>query len=244
MLTKIMETCDLKMNDVDPYMKDKLLLHHSSAASLCSNTNGQSENDFSDNESVDNKKGSSSSRRNKNRKKHLQDAGTRVFSNKSESDKGSSNKKTDHASKNAFKNNVPKNVHNKAHQKTNAYNIEQMTLKMSKFLNTSQMNGNAAPTSPNIPLGNLRDIQTQAEIEHYTQQLYQNILSNTQQQYNVNNNQGNYRFFNQNQANSNNSFPQAPIQNPRPPSLLSLRPQLSPQNQSNWRSKKVPPKKK
>lgn len=239
MLTKIMEKCDLKMNDVDPSMKSKLLLPHSSARSLCSNTNGQSENDFSDNESVNNKK-VVSTRRNKNRKKHLQDTGNRVFTKKPEV--GTSNKKTDYPPKNASK-----NIQNKTFQ-TNAYDIEQMNFKMSKFLNTSQANRNAPPIISNpLSLGNLRNIQTQAEIEQYTQQLYQNILSNTQKQFNLHNvnTQENNRFINQNQINLNTPFQQSPIQNPHPPPLLSLRPQISPQNQREWqRSKKVPPKKK
>lgn len=81
---------------------------------------------------------------------------------------------------------------------------------------------------------NLKNLQTQAEIENYTKQLYQNILTNTQQQriaQNLRNSQDLNMFFNQNYANfSPLTFPQTQFQNLHPPPLLSLRPQISEQN--------------
>lgn len=239
-----METCHLNIKDVDSSMKVKLNMD-SSAKSTCSNTTHENETNLSDNESVD----ITHQTRIKGRKpKHLQNTGPKVFSQKSEFNKEA--KKTNDYSRNTAKNNnASKNVQNKTHQ---ANASDELKFKMSKFLNSSVDKFNEKPSSSNNPhfsMENLRNLQTQAEIENYTKQLYQNILTNTQQQqltHNLHTSQDLNMFFNQNYANFRPSFQQTRFQNLYPPPLLSLRPQISEQNPHSAKSspKKGPHKKK
>lgn len=243
-----METCKFKVKDVDPSMKVKLIVD-SSAKSTCSSMTNHSEAESLDDESVVDKS-ENLKQKSKNRKpKHLQNNGPKIFTNKPEFNKGSK-KKNDNPIKNVpSKNDVPKNIHNKSFNTKTSDNNEQMKFKMSKFLNSSPVEGSRFSNSSNLlTTENLRNIQTQAEIENYTQQLYQKILSNTQQQYNLHNvsSDGLNRYFNQNHASLNSFIPQSQLQNSHMPPLLSLRPQINQQNPkpSKSQSKKLPSKKK
>lgn len=239
-----METCKFKVKDVDSSMKDKLIVN-SSVKYTCSNTNNLSETDSLDDESVIDKN-EHLKQKTKNRKpKHLQNTGPKIFTNNPELNKGSK-KRNDYPKKN-----LPSKIdvlRNKTNKKASDGN-EQMKFKMSKFFHSSHVEGLKLPNNSNLLTAeNLRSIQTQSEIENYTQQLYQKILSKSPQPCNLHNvsSDGLNRYFNQNHENFNSFIPQSRSQNPNLPPLLSLRPQINQQNlkPSKQQSKKLPLKKK
>lgn len=234
MLTKIIETCDLKIKEPDSSMKTKLTTLDASNTSACSNTTYQSETDSSDNEVVVINKNTSEKCKKKNQKpKHLQNTGPKLYTTPNLNKK--TNKKNDNTKKHA-----PKIASNKTQNK-NTSNVDQMKSKMSKFLNSPAVEPISSNNSNLLTTEALRNIQTQSEIENYTQQLYQNILTNTQQ-YNLHNiaaSQNRNRFFNQNHTNLPTPIPPL-FQNPQPPSLLSLRPQI---NQPGYQQSNCPGKK-
>lgn len=222
-LTKIMETCNVKVKDVDSSMKDKLIVNLSAKST---NTTDQSETKLSLNSEnlIDKKKKKVPKLAPKNyRPKRLQDSGSNVFTKKPELNKGAN--KMNFNSNNGSSTSAQSNTY----QTNNASNINQMKLKLSKFFpntnNTYYDDELRLPKNHNFGLGNLRNIQTQSEIEHYTQQLYQHITSDAQQQSNSQNVSSNgFDRYNQNHSNMNSSLQQYPLQNPRLPSLLSLKP--------------------
>lgn len=230
-----MEICKLDIKNIDSSMKAKLSTDLSVKSTCSSNDTNLSDNE----ESVN----TTQKTRTKVRKsKHLQNTGPKVYSQKSGLNKAA---KINNHPKN---NNEPTNIKSKTNQ-TNGN--DQLKFKMSKFLNSSMDNPIQKPSSSNkshFSMENLRDLKTQAEIENYTKQLYQNILTNTQQQspQNLHNSQDLNRFFHQNYASFSPLFQQSQFQNSDPPPLLSLRPQISEQNLNFIKPspKKGPPKKK
>ncbi|XP_022176758.1 uncharacterized protein LOC111038033 isoform X2 [Myzus persicae] len=242
MLTKIMETCNLQMKDVDSSLKAKLIINSSSKSSF-SNTTDQSETGSSDNESVEQVL---VKRRTKNRKpRNLQNTTPRVFTQTFEVNKGPNRKN----------NRSPSNISSRNHQSQNTANsaaIDQMQLKMLKFLNVSSAEGPRFfdnNYSNILSTENLRNVQTQSQVEQYTHQLYQHISANNnthQDQRNVPETSAGYYGGHNNPPFSNfSSMPQySGFQNPQPPSLLNLRPQINLQDpQPRWqRPKKWSPR--
>lgn len=227
-----METCNLQMKDVDSFLKSKLIIDSSARSSFDNKTN-QNEMGSSDNESV--VKNISVKQKNKTLKpKHLQGTGPKVFTQKSDSNKGP-NTKNDNPYPN-FNSRYSKN-------KNHANTIDQMQCKMSKFLNFSSPEGPRFSNNSNILAPeNLRNVQTQSQVEQYTQQLYQDILTNnTYQHQNTVPDTPNY--YN---SRSNHIYPTSsitpqyyPFQNQQPPSLLDIRPQINQQNsQPRWQKPK------
>jgi len=225
MLTKIMETCNLQMKDVDSSLKSKLIIDSSTRSSF-SNSTPQSETDSSDNESVDQV---SVKRRTRNRKpRKLQNTGPRVFTQTFEANERP-NRRNDRSHSNFSSRN---------HQSQNTANsaaIDQMQLKMLKFLNVSSAEGPRFfdnNYSNILSTENLRNIQTQSQVEQYTHHLYQHISANNntyQNQRNVPDTSGGYNGRQINPPFPNfSSTPQfSGFQNPQPPSLLNIRPQLN-----------------
>jgi len=223
MLTKIIKMCSLKIKDVDSSMKDKLIVDTSTR--LSSNKKYQKEIDSSDNESVNQSDHSTKRNKNKNRNKHLQNTGPRVFTPKTRGSIPESNDKANKKANSSQKTfptnkNAPRNSQSKSHQ-TNTSSIGELISKMSKFSSESLHEPRSSNNSNDVVTEGLRSIQTQAEINKYTQQLYQNIL---QQQCNLHN----------------------PFQNPLPPPSLSLRPQINVQSvrPNLQKQKKTPSKQK
>lgn len=218
MLTKIIETCNLKLKEVDSSMKSKLVID--SSVKSVKSTSVRSETE-SDNETVDKVKPK------KNRRaKHLQNTGPKIFTQTVKLNKGAKTINTN--SKN--NKNSPEKAQNKKPQ-PKANDVNKMKVKMEKVLNSSNEEGvNISNKSKNLPMDSHLEIPPR--IQHYTQQLYQNILANTQARFNspnvsstdINN------YFNQNHANFRSSMQSNPFQNSYTPPLLSLRPEISPKN--------------
>jgi len=170
MLTKIMETCNLQMKDVDSSMKSKLMID-SSAGSSFPSTTYLSETGSSDNDSVI-EKVPVRHRTRSHKPKHLQNTGPKVYTQTSEFIKGP-NRKND----NSHTNFSSRNYQTKNHANTTA--IDQMQFKMSKFLNVSSTERPRFSGNSNILTSeNLRNVQTQSQVEQYTHQLYQHISAN------------------------------------------------------------------
>lgn len=223
MLTKIMETCNLNIKDIDSSMKNQLIVD---ASTMCisSNTTNQNEIDSSD-ESVDQTTHKIQKRKNKNIAKQLKNTGPKIFTENTQKIDPQSNKGSHKKNNNSPKKVPPKKPSKNAQSKTdqsNTSNMDQMKSKMSKFFSQPDVS-NCSNNSNPLLLENIRHIKSQAEINKYTQQLYQNILQQniSQQQYSLQNN----RVSDQNNLNLNTLF-----QNPQPPPLLSLRPQVDLQN--------------
>lgn len=240
MLTKIMETCNLKIKDVDSSMKNQVIVD-TSAMHTCSNTTNQNEIDLSD-ESVDQSTHKKTRRGNKNIAKNLKNTGPRIFTENTKKINPESNQGPHKKNSNPVKKVPNKHPSRNAQSKTdlsNTSSIDQMKFKMSKLLNQSDFKSQFSNSSNPLTLENIRHIQTRAEIDKYTQQLYQNILQHniSQQQYSLQNN----TVLNQNNSNLNTLF-----QNPQPPPLLSLSPQVDLQNvrPKLQKAKKTPNKKK
>lgn len=242
MLTRIMETCKLNIKDIDSSMK-KMLIVNTSAMSTCSNTVQTNQNEIeSSDENVDQSIHKATRRKNKNIAKHLKNTGPRIFTENThkinlESKQGSQ-KTNNHPPKKVPNKNPLKNAQSKIDQ-TNTSSIDQMKSKMSKFLSQSNLPSNSSDSSNPFTIENLRHIQSQAEINKYTRQLYQNILQQniSQEPFNFQNS-----ILNQYNPFLDNSF-----QNPQPPPpLLSLRPQvdLQSERQKLQKAKKTPNKKK
>lgn len=219
-----MEKCNLNIKDVDSSMKNQLIVDIS-ATHTCSNTTNQNEIDSSD-ESVDQSLPKTSKRKNKNIAKHLKNTGPRIFTENTHKINPESNqgphKKNNQSPKKVPHKNIPKNAQSKTDQ-SNTSNINQMKSKMSKFLVQSDLMSKVSTNSNPLSIENIRHIQSQAEIDNYTRQLYQNILQQNilQPQHHLQND----RVSNQSSSNLNTLF-----QNPQPPPLLSLRPQVDLQN--------------
>lgn len=239
-----METCNLKIKDIDPSLKIKLKVD-SIAGSTCSSTKYQNETDPSDSDSDETRNNKRNIKTKIYKSKHLQSTGPKVFSKNPEPNK-TTNKTNDGPKKYVGKNNASKNFQSKTHSNTS--NVDQLKSKMSKFLNASSDEHGFSNNTNLMGTESLRNLRTQTEIEQYTQQLYQNILTNPLHQFNMHNSnpQGFDRLFNQNHGNVNHTFPQQLLKNSQPPPLLSLRPNV---NQHDLRriqqqTNKVNPKKK
>lgn len=238
-LTKIVETCNIKMKDVDPSMKNKLIVDLSSGATN-TNKSHQSDTDSSDTESVDKKDNKIQKPKNR-RAKPSKTTDTKTLNKQPKWNKRS-NKKNVTNPTNLM--NTTKNVPNVTKKnQINVDNLDEMKYKMAKFLCTAETNhgmlNNVNPTPPLLP-NNIRNIQTQEDIDRYTHQLYENILNRRQQQnnfsppYYLNNI---HSFLNQTDSNPGGTIQQ-------PPSLLSLRPQINQQVLQKPQTKKNPNKKK
>lgn len=217
MLTKIMETCNLKIKDIDSSMKGKLIVN---LPVQSSNTTVQSETESSDSESTDKIKPKKN-----HKKKKLQKTGPKVFTPNHELSKGP--KINNARSKNNI--NTTEKVQNKK-QQSKASDVNQMKEKIEKVVNSCNGEGVRFFNRPMENDGNLRTIR--GDIHGYTQQLYQNILANTQPHFNLPNaSSGDLNnYFNQNHARFYSPIQQSQFQYRNPTPLLSLRPQVSPQN--------------
>ncbi|XP_001944436.2 uncharacterized protein LOC100160066 [Acyrthosiphon pisum] len=237
MLTKIMETCNLQMKDVDSSLKTKLIID-SSVKSSFPNTTHQSETGSSDNESVEQ---ISVKRRTRSRKpRNWQNTGPRVFTQKPEVNKGP-NRKNDRSQSNFSSRN---------HQSNNSANsaaIDQMQYKMLKFLNVSSAEGPRFSDnnfSNILSTENLRNVQTQSQVEQYTHQLYQHISANNnthQDPRNVPDTSTGYygRRINPPFPNLSSVSQYSGFQNQQPPSLLNIRPQINQQDpKPRWQKPK------
>jgi len=228
MLTKIMETCNLQMKDVDSSLKTKLIID-SSVKSSFPNTTQQSETGSSDNESVEQV---SVKRRSKSRKlRNWQNTGPRVFTQTPEANKGQ-NRKNDRSQSNfATRNHQSNNLANSAA-------IDQMQYKMFKFLNVSSSQGPRFSDnnfSNILSTENLRNVQTQSQVEQYTHQLYQHISANNNTHQDLRNvpdtSTGYYgRHINPPFPNSSFNSQYSGFQSQQPPSLLDIRPQINQQD--------------
>lgn len=214
-LTKIMETFNLEMKDVDPSMKSKLIVD-SSARSTCSNTAYQSDSNSSDNDSeVD----QSENKTNKSSKPaRFQNNGAKSFNQKPRL-----TKKKRLRTSSTKKDNFQTNFQSQSHQ-SNPYDIDQMKSRMSKFMKSAEKTelSNHAP----LKIKNLGELRTHEEIGRYTQMLYQHI-SNDKPQHNISPVDLN-TFPNQSGENSNHFFQPPQLQYANPPSLLNIRPQINP----------------
>jgi len=214
-LTKIIETCNLKMKDVDSSMKSKIMVGSSVKSDKSTFSNTSVITGSSDNKSVDINKPK------KNYKaKHLQKTGPKVFTHNVELNKDAK-VQIDNNSKNN------KNVSKKPQPKAN--DVKQMKVKIAKVLNSS--NGKEAALSnesKDVTIDS--NLAMRQGIQRYTQQLYQNILANTRSHLNSPNisSADLNNYFNQNHANFSLPMQSNPFQNPYTPPLLSLRPQPSP----------------
>uniref|UniRef100_A0A2S2NZA7 Uncharacterized protein n=2 Tax=Schizaphis graminum TaxID=13262 RepID=A0A2S2NZA7_SCHGA len=260
MLAKIMETCNLKMKEVNSSMKNKLIVD-SYDKSKCSNTSVQSETESSDSEKID----KNIKKKKRNKVKHLQTKGPKIFTQNDESKITNDNSKNSKNHKNTSEkaqNNKPEPQNtkplpqnkkplpqNKKPQPQNtkpqpqnkkpqskAYDVNQMKVKMEKVLNSSNEKGDGLNSkSKNLIVENLeRSLEKNSEIHRYTQQLYQNILASTHSRFNspsVSSGDLN-SYFNQNHANFS-----SPFQNLPHTPLLSLRPQINPQSPQNPKPK-------
>lgn len=246
MLTKIMETCNLQIKNVDSSLKAKLIIDSPSISSLSNNTPHQSETDSSDNESIVEKVTVKNSTR-RGKFKQLRNTGPKVFTKTPESNKipNSKNNKSydDYCSSRTY--------HNTKLANTTAA-INEMNFKMAKFLNISSTNRpNYFDNSNILTTENLRNVQTQSQVEEYTHQLYQNISANNYthpQQMNIpNTSTGYYGMHNMGNPTFPNfhSMPQySQFQNQQPPPLLDIRPQINQQNAtSNFNNNKTRQKK-
>lgn len=233
MLTKIMETCNLQMKDVDSSLKAKLIIDSTAISSLSNNTPHQSETGSSDNESIVEKVSVKNNTRRRHKFKQSRNTGPKVFTKMPESNKVP-NRKNDksydnHCSSRTYQNENPTNT-------TAA--INEMNFKMAKFLNISSANRpNYFDNSNILTTENLRNVQTQSQVEEYTHQLYQHISANNYthpHQMNIpSTSTGYYGMHNTGNPTFPNfhSMPQySQFQNQQPPSLLDVRPQINQQN--------------
>jgi hypothetical protein len=240
MLTKIIETCNLELKEVDSSMKSKLLIDYS--VKSVKSTPVLSETESLDNETVEKNKP-----KKKLKAKHLQKTGPKVFTHNVKLNPGK--KATDANSK--TNKNTPEKAQNKkpqpkANSKTNkntpekaqnkkpqpkANDVNKMKVKMEKVLNSSNGEG-VGLSNKTMDLLMNSNLEMRQELQHYTQQLYQNILARTQARFNLPNVSSTdlNNFFNQNHANFSSSIQSNPFQNPLTPPLLSLRPETSPTN--------------
>ncbi|XP_026806570.1 uncharacterized protein LOC113549459 [Rhopalosiphum maidis] len=231
MLTKIMETCNLQMKDVDSSLKAKLIIDSSAKSLLPNNTPYESGTGSSDNESDVEKVFVKRSTR---RCKFKQNIDPKVFFKMPEANKGSNGRK-DKSSGNHF---PSRNYQNKNHPANTTAAIDEMNFKMAKFLNISSGQESRYFENSNIlTTENLRNVQTQSQVEEYTHQLYQHISANNnthQHQINIpGTSTGYYGRYNT----GNPAFPNvssmseySQFNNQLPPSLLSIRPQINQQN--------------
>lgn len=222
MLTKIMETYNVKVKEVDSSMKEKLIFD---LPVKSTNTTYQSETDLSDDN--DSSKGKPKCHRPKN----LQNSGPKMFTKKPEFNTRARNIDSNSNNGSSII------TENQSYWTKNTSSIDQMKLKMSKF-STTFNDGLRFPNNPNPPLnlGNLRNLQTQSEIDHYTHELYQHIgvsdgqLQNNSQKVSFDGFNDLNGYGNQNHSNMNSSFQHSPSKNSNIPSLLSLRPTWQPPN--------------
>lgn len=201
MLTKIIETCNLKLKEVDSSMKSKIMIN-SSVGSV--------------NESVGGNKPKKS-----HKAKHLQHTGPKVVSSTIKLNEGA---KSMDADSNHNKNASKKDQNKKPQPKAN--DVKKMKAKMEKVLSSSNGGGVGLPNkSKNLPKDS--NLEMRQGIQQYTQQLYQNILANTHAHFNSPNVSSSdlNNYFNQNHANFSSSIQSNPFQNPYTPPLLSLRPE-------------------
>jgi hypothetical protein len=227
MLTKIMETCDLQMKDVDSSLKAKLIIDSSAKSLLPNNTPYESGTGSSDNESDVEKVFVKRSTRSR---KFKQNIGPKVFTKMSEANKGS-NRRNDKSSGNHFPS------RNKNPANTTA-TIDEMNFKMAKFLNISSGQGSRYFENSNIlTTENLRNVQTQSQVEEYTHQLYQHISANNNTHQNQINIPGTSTGYYGRYNTGNPAFPNfssisqySQFNNQLPPSLLDIRPQINQQN--------------
>ncbi|VVC40331.1 Hypothetical protein CINCED_3A024167 [Cinara cedri] len=201
-LAQIMETYNLNIKDVDPSMKTKLIVNSSDRTKGTIKTQ-KSENDSSDHESV--------SKKENHKPKTCKTTDSKVLNNQTESNKTSNKKNANPKNKNP-----PKNVQNKPHQ-SNTNDLDEKKYKMEKLLNTVE-GKSRTPTyfnpTPFLP-DNIANIQTQAEINQFTQRMYENILNRGQQPNFIPPYHNNFL----NQTNMNPSYAQ------HLPCMISLRPQ-------------------
>jgi len=236
MLTKIMETCNLNMNDIDPSMKDKLIVDIF-AKTKCLSTTKQNEIETSYNEGVKNK----CTPKNKN-VKNMQKTVPKKYTEKPVSNVPS--KKNDVSAKN-----VPPKRLNSVHNKHNVHKVnentrDQMKCKMSKFLNTTGHEFKLNSVSIPLTTENLRNLQTKSDIDNYAQNLYQNVIGPNSLQFDTDHRYFNRNLYQEQTMPMNSLFQQSLFQNPQPiPSLLSLRPQINPST-GNQKQKKKDLKKK
>lgn len=207
------------MNDVDPSMKNKLIINLSCKAT---NTNQSHQSDTKSFKKKPNQKP-----RNSTVKSSIT-TDSITLNKKPEWNKRSNRK---HATNSTNLNTT-----------TNVNDLNEMKFKMSKCLYTADtnlgMSNNINPIPPLLP-NNIRDIQTQEEIDRYTNQLYENILSRRQQQnyFPSSHYLNNVHSF----LNQTNSNPGVTVQ--KPPSLMCLRPQINqpilqkPQTKKNQKKK-------
>lgn len=238
MLTKIMEIYNFQMKDVDSSLKAKLIID-SSAKSSFSNTTYQSDMDSSDNGSVEKVSVQHKTRSRKSR--NGQSTGSRVFTQKPEANK-EPNRKNDKSNTNfSSRNHQNKNSANKTE-------LDEMHFKMLKFLNVSSASGQLEPrfsdNSNFLSTENLRNVQSQSQVEQYTHQLYQHISANHntyQDQRNVLDTSTGYfsRNINPPFPNISSMSQYSQFQNQQLPSLLDIRPQINPQGpQPRWQKPK------
>lgn len=228
MLTKIMETCNLQMKDVDSSLKAKLIID-SSVKSSFPNTTHQIETGSSDNESVE--QVSVKSRTRSRKPRNRQNTGPRVFTQRPEANKGPNRKNGGSQSNFSSRNHQSKNPANSA-------TIDQMQYKMLKFLNVSSAEGPRFSDnnfSNFLSTENLRNVQTQSQVEQYTHQLYQHISANNnahQDPRNVPDTSTGYYggHINFPFQNLSSSSQYSGFQNQQPPSLLDIRPQINQQD--------------
>lgn len=218
MLTKIIETCNLKLKEVDASMKSKLLIDYS--VESVKSTSVLSKTESLDNETVDKNKP-----KKKLKSKHLQKTGPKVFTHNVKLNHGikstNANPKTNKHTSEKAKNKKPQ---------PKANDVNKMKVEMAKVLNPSNEGVKLSNESKDLPVNS--NLEIRQGIQRYTQQLYQNILAKTQTRFNspyvsstdLNN------FFNQNHANFSSPMQSNPFQNPLTPPLLSLRPETSPKN--------------
>lgn len=232
-----METCNLQMKDVDPSLKAKLIIYSSEKSSF-PNTTHQSETGSSDNESVEQV---SVKRRTRSRKpRSWKNTGPRVFTQMPEAHKGPNSKNDKFQSNFSSRNHQNKNPANSAA-------IDQMQIKMLKFLNVSSAEGPRFSDnnfSNILSTENLRNVQTQSQVEQYTHQLYQHISANNNTHQKPSNvpdtSTGFYGgHINPPFPNLSSISQYSQFQNQRPPSLLNIRPQINQQDvQPRWQRPK------
>lgn len=233
MLTKIMEMCNLKIKDLDSSMKSKLIVDTSTRLSCGSNTKNQKETFvFSEIKSVNQSEISTKKRKNRNRRKHLENTGPKVFIEKTQGGKQESNIKGNtidtNSKKSVTKNKNASNIlQNISHHQTKTNSIDELISRMSKFSSKLVHKPINSNDSNYVNVEDIKNIRTQAEIDAFTQKLYENILP--QRNLENDNSQVHNMFWNQTNPNYSNN----PLQNPPPPPLLSLRPQVNLQDLIN-----------
>ncbi|VVC32848.1 Hypothetical protein CINCED_3A017811 [Cinara cedri] len=172
MLTKIMETCNIKIKNIDPSMKTKLIVNLHNKAATSTYETQQSNFDFSANKSV---------YESENIKKSINSTKPRKTT-QSNCKNGNRNKR----SKKKNEEKIPTNSDATANVKNKTHWInsnDEMKFKIEKFFKTVEARPGISNNSNHIPPlipDNLRNITTQSEINQYTQQLYEYILNRKQ----------------------------------------------------------------